>query len=315
MSIADTVVCTGTLDIVNTYIEDCTFGDELSYRFEFRHIDSDIWTPLASGTETVDCKSVTESNRTLQVPWTIQSVNSSHEGYYRMIVSSPTHIGNVNCRAMSDSVYVKVAGAGKPADIRVDICPSPSRAIRLSSFLDTVAYNTLSWTKIQTGAPDINSATGEINTAGITGLSKYKYSMTSKCGTGTAIAYVYPLKNRLLRHVDTIAICKDEERSRNIHINSILGLDVNGGTWVYDNSVNPDNTVESNVKTYPSTSSYYGALIFDAYQAWHDATDTDYSIDYRGDTGAKKFVFRYTATDSCFGNVDKEIVIVVTETM
>jgi hypothetical protein len=314
MSIADTVVCTGTLDIVNTYIEDCTFGDELSYRFEFRHIDSDVWETLQDGTEEVDCDSPNVTDRTMEITHSIQSVNSSHEGYYRMIVSSPTHIGNVNCRAMSDSVYVQVTGTSKFPDIRIDLCPLPDRTIHLSSFLDSLAYNTISWTKLQIGAPDINNpSTGAVNTAGMTGTFKYGYSMTSKCGVSSAIAYIHPLKNKFQRYIDTITVCKAEERSRNININSILGFDVNGGTWTYNSPVNPDNTVASNVKTYPPTSSYYGALIFDAYQAWQDATHTDYSINYHGDATAKKFVFHYTATGSCLGDVNKEIVIVVTE--
>jgi hypothetical protein len=317
MNIADTTVCMGTkLDIVNTYIENCTFGDALSYRLEFRHTGSDKWETLESSTKTVNCASPAEPDRTLTVSHTIPSANSSHEGYYRMIVSSPAHFDEPNCRAVSDSVHVKVTNTSKAPDIRIDVCPASGGNIKLTKFIDSLAHNTVAWEKCTASAPNIlNPETGEINSAGLLYLSKYRYSMVSKCGKNSAIAYINPLKNRFPRHIDTIVVCKDEERSRSILINRILGLEIKGGTWTYP--FNPGNTVSSNMKTVPVSSSYYGAEVFDAYQAWKDAQDAVYSINYRGDANAKNFVFRYTAPadDSCIGAVSKDIVIVVTEKM
>jgi hypothetical protein len=136
------------------------------------------------------------------------------------------------------------------------------------------------------------------------------YSQTSKCGISSAIAYVHPLKTSNLRYIDTIVICKDEQRSRDIQINRILGLDLDTEDQIL-RVYEPDNIIKQNLKPFAESSSYYGALVFDAYQAWMDETAT---ITYRGDSNAKKFVFRYTATGTCIGtSITKEIVIVVTE--
>jgi hypothetical protein len=224
-------------------------------------------------------------------------------------VSSSANIDKVNCRAASDSAYVKVVGVGKLADIRVDVCPSISRPIRLSQFLDSLAYNTISWTKVNPASPAINPQTGEINSANLNGTYTYRYSQTSNCGTSSAIAYVHPLKNRFPRHNDTIAICKDEKRSREIQINRILGLELDGGTWMYDNTV-----LSSYIKAFPASSSYSGALVFDAYLAWTNTAAGYNKFNYRGDVNAKYFVFQYTAlAGNCIDNLNKEIVIVVTE--
>jgi hypothetical protein len=317
MNIADTTVCAGTkLDIVSAYIDNCTFGDALSHRLEFRRVDSDMWETLESDTKTVNCASPAEQDRTLTVSYTIPSTNSSHEGYYRMIVSSSAYFGEPNCRAVSGEAYVKVTNTGKLQDIRIDVCPAPGGNIRLTKFVDSLAHNTVVWEKRTASAPNIlNPNTGEINSAGLLYLSKYRYSMVSKCGKNSAIAYINPLRNRFTRHVDTIVVCKDEERSRGVLINRILGIEIKGGAWTYP--VDPGNTVSSNIRTVPASSSYYGAEVFDAYQAWKDAQDAVYAINYRGDANARKFVFRYTAPagDSCIGAVSKDIVIVVTEKM
>jgi hypothetical protein len=331
LGIKDTVVCEGAkLNIRGTYIEDCTFGDELAYRLEFRHIDSQRWVTLdyATGTETVNCDAADVSDRTLEAlktGWDISPLSSADEGYYRLLVSSPEHIDKVNCRASSDSVYVQVAGVSKAIDVRVDVCPMPDRPIRLSSYLDSIAYNTVSWTKINQASPDIiNPRTGEIRSGGLTGMFTYRYTQKSKCGVNSAVAYVQPIKKRILRKTDTIIICKDEKRSRDIHLNQIFGLHLGndnsdfgsiiGGQLLYNNPVNPGPSVLGQfIKQNESSSNHYGGLVFDAYQAWHStSTDYDYKYTYRDDVDAKKFKFRYTATDSCVGDIERDIVIIVT---
>jgi hypothetical protein len=231
-------------------------------------------------------------------------------------VSSPEHIDDVNCRAASDSIYVRVAEHRKASDIRIDVCPSPDRPVNLTGYLDSLAYNTVNWTKISSPAPNVvNPEKGTINTADLTGTYKYQYKLTSVCEPDSAIAYIHPLKDRFSRRINPIVVCKDEAKSRNINISQILGLDIDGGTWDYP--VNAGNIVTNNLKINSS-----GAIIFDAYKAWQDATAAinpikiAYSIDYKGDTEAMKFVFRYTApAGNCIGNTVKTIEIIVTKTM
>jgi hypothetical protein len=249
-------------------------------------------------------------------------ISREYEGYYRLFVSPRDQIDNVNCRVVSDSIYIKVADRSKASDIRIDVCPLPDRNINLTSYLDSLAHNTVSWKKISSPAPNVtNPEKGTINTAGLTGTYKYQYKMTSTCEPDSAIAYIHPLKDRFSRRINPIVVCKDEEKSRNINISHILGLDIDGGTWTYDDS---NDIIKNNLKEIPSSSGYYGAMIFDAYQAWQKANTTgvtdflfpapDY---YKGDAKAMKFVFHYTNTssDSCIGNVNIDIEIIVTETM
>jgi hypothetical protein len=311
LNIPDTVTCKdGQLDIAGEYTDDqCTFGDQIAYQWEFHPVGGGAWTSLRDAVESVSCP----TTYTLQNTLTVLPLDATKEGYYRMRISSPSSISSVNCSASSDSVLVLVAETAKVSDLRIDVCPSPARPINLTSYLDSAAYNTVSWERLSITGPTVDAQTGEINTGTLIGMFKYRYSMTSKCGTKTAIAYVNPLKKRLLRRTDTISVCKDELRSRNIQINKILGIDLSdNGEWQYDNTVNPDNTVVTNVTTYPEFSSYHGAIIFDAYQAWMDASSA-YTKPYRGDANAKMFIFRYSATGSCVGDVNKDIVIVVTE--
>jgi hypothetical protein len=84
----------------------------------------------------------------------------------------------------------------------------------------------------------------------------------------------------------------------------------------YGIPVNPDNTVVDNVTSaFPAGSKYLGALIFNAHKAWSEASPA-YDITYKGDTEAKKFVFKYTApTGSCVSGQSKTIVIIVTKNM
>jgi hypothetical protein len=220
------------------------------------------------------------------------------------------------CSAASDSILVKVIETGKAADIRIDVCPAFSDPVYLTRFLDSLAHNTVSWTKMSIAAPDvINPQTGEIGGTNLVGTFKYKYSLASNCGTSSAIAYLHPLKNRFTRHIDTIVICKDEKQSRSVHLNQILGLKIDGEEWTYGGDpLNPDGALDPYIKTFPTSSSYEGALIFDAYKAYSENSGK-YGINYRGDTNAKAFVFQYKADNTCIGDINKKIVIVITEKM
>jgi hypothetical protein len=244
---------------------------------------------------------------------TEQTYTATHTGTYKCYVIEGI------CRGFSSPKTLTRDASGavnewKAPDIRIDVCPSPDRTMHMSNFIDSMAYNTVHWEKMSAAAPNIlDPETGEINTGNVKCTCKYRYTMISTCEVHSAIVYVHPLKNRFIRKIDTIPVCKDEKRSHNIQINQIPGIDL-GGHWTYPADGN--GTIASNMKTYSSSSSYHGALVFDAYKAWMDATlsgHADYAIaNYHGDTNAKAFAFRYVAPGSCVGDVNKNIVIVVT---
>ncbi|MDR2027887.1 MAG: hypothetical protein LBQ01_10110, partial [Prevotellaceae bacterium] len=63
-----------------------------------------------------------------------------------------------------------------------------------------------------------------------------------------------------------------------------------------------------NIRTFPASSKYFGAVVFNAQKAYGEA-DSSYDIIYKG-IPAKKFDFVYTA--SCISGV-KRVVLIVTE--
>jgi hypothetical protein len=316
----DTVVCYGnSVDITGTYVEDCTFGDELAYIWEFRQKDSISWKQLETGTETVDCDNSAPASRTLTTTLQLASVTKADEGYYRLLVSSPANIGSANCRAVSDSVYVHVIDNYVAPDIRIQACPSANRQIQLSSFADSTDYNRIHWEKITSFAPNVTDPEKGLISGAFTKNVTYKYKYTveppehSGCGSTSAVAYIKTLDNRVLGKTDTVVICcKELETSKYVQINSIFGLEL-GGTFDYSNpAVNPDNTVSNNVTVFPSSSKYAGAVVFNAQKAYSEAgSGYGYDITYRG-INAKKFHFQYTG--SCITET-KRIVLIVTETI
>jgi hypothetical protein len=311
LNVADSTVCIGTkLELTGNYIDDGTFGNELTYRWEFLGIDSTSWSKLEQDNVL---------SGTVNKTWTIDPVTKADEGYYRLLVSANGNIDRVNCRASSDSVLVKVVRMVIAPDIRVDICPAPGNTIRLTSFLDSIDFFGVKWEKSNPASPDIDAITGLVSGVDFKKQSTYmyKYSLESKCETSSAMAYIHTLRNKIQRATDTIVICKDQELSKYVQLNQIVGLEL-GGTWSYPDD--PDNTTSTNVIPFPAGSKYLGAQIFNARKAWEEASDSssdpEYGITYKGDAEAKKFVFTYTApSGSCVGTQSKTIVIIVTKNM
>jgi uncharacterized repeat protein (TIGR01451 family) len=213
-------------------------------------------------------------------------------------------------------------------DIRVDVCPAPTRNIQLTKFLDSLNYSNVTWAKVTSSAPAITSPEGTINSAAFYYHSTYTYQYTYntslysiECGTTSARAYVQSLTNKLSRKIDTVVVCRHKELSAFINLNQLFGMDFGNGVsegWEYGSTVNPDSYLESSlpakVKRPTTPSIWAGSLIFDAIAAWTDAP-SGYNITYKGDTNAKKFVFRYTPqTGSCIGQ-STTIVIIVTDKM
>jgi hypothetical protein len=173
---------------------DCTFGNNLAYRWEFRHLDSSSWKPLKQENVTVDCESANPSDRTFSKTVSITPATKANEGYYRMYVSSQTNIGSVNCRAASDSIYVHIVDKFVAPDIRLQICPSPpSRTIQLSSYLDSTDYNRIKWEQVSPYPVISNTETGLIVNAHFHKRSTYtlKYTLSSPeysgCGSNSKI--------------------------------------------------------------------------------------------------------------------------------
>jgi hypothetical protein len=310
----DTTVCYGAdLNIIGTYTEDCTFGDALSYRWEFRHKDSVNWKPVAGnfGDVSVDCDSPNVTDREIEDTVKITAATKANEGYYRMLVSSAGSIDAINCRAASDSVYVHVVDRFVAPDIRLQVCSSPL-TIQLSSYLDSTDYNRIEWSQVSSYPVITNLETGLIQDAIFQkGTYTYKYTLSSPeylgCGSISAKAYVRALNDHIFgKTADTITICSALDLSRFVNLNQIFGLEL-GGVLEYGTSINPDNTVSNNVKVYALSSKYAGAHVFNAQKAYSEA-GSSYDYIYQGAT-VKKFEFVYTA--SCISG-SKRVVIIVT---
>jgi hypothetical protein len=273
-------------------------------------VDSVNWKTLTaeSGVETINCNAAPTINKQVS----IASASKADEGYYRMLVSSPPHIGSVNCRAASDSVYVHIVDKYVAPDLRIQICPSPpARTVQLSKYLDSTDYDRVEWGQVSPYPVITNNETGLIQNANLYKSSTYTFKYTlrspehSGCGESTARVYMRVLNNRMFgRTVDTIVICSALATSRSVNLNRISGLEL-GGTWSYPKNAN--STVTNNIKEFAAPSKYAGAVVFNAQKAFAEA-DNSYNVSYKGVSG-KAFDFVYTA--SCI-SVTKRIVLVVT---
>jgi uncharacterized repeat protein (TIGR01451 family) len=318
----DTVVCFGNaLDITGTFTEDCTFGNDLAYRWEFRHADSSSWKTLEQDDVTVDCTAADPADRTITKTLSITSATKAGEGYYRMLGSAAANIGSVNCRAASDSVYVRIIDDRFVApDIRLQICSSPpNRMIQLTGYLDSTDHDRVEWKQVSKYPVISNAETGLITDSYFheNGVYTYQYTLLSPeysgCGSTSARVYIRAQRNRISgRMVDTITICSALVSSRSVNLNHIFGLEL-GGEWTYPND-DPGCIAQNNITPFVSPSKYAGAMMFNAQKAYAEAeTNDNYSIIYKG-TPAKKFDFVYAAP-SCVTatNATKQITLIVTE--
>ncbi|MDR1581700.1 MAG: hypothetical protein LBS55_00305 [Prevotellaceae bacterium] len=304
----DTLVCLKkTLTLKGSYPDvGNPFGNDINYRWEFRHIDSVNWKTLEQR----------DTTPPLNVVWQITNISKADEGYYRLRVGERGNTGDIRCCASSDSVRVNVIELSQVPDIRIQLTTKPDRVINMTKFLDSIRSASIHWDKVNFYAPEILSGTaettGSINTGGFTGTNNYtyKYTVTSQCGSSKAIVYIRVLDNRILRNLDTIMICGTHESSKSINLNQILGLEL-GGVWKYDNTINPDATVSGNVTEILSPSRHEGALIFNASKAWNVAPES-YSINYKNYHNAKIFRFKYYPPTGSKITKEKELVIVVT---
>jgi hypothetical protein len=303
----DTAVCTGQSLIFNgNYPGGGTlFDNDLVYRWEFRHVDSAEWTPLIESTGTPP----------LNISYPITSAGKINEGYYRFRVSKSEYIGITNCCGMSDSIRLNISEHVKFPDIRIQLSPSPERIVNLSSFLDSVSYTNIHWERLSSSPAIIagtNETTGSIHSNDFIGKGTYTYiyKVASQCGSFTAKTYVRTLKDKVMHIPDTIMICGNDKLNKALNLNHLLGLEL-GGTWKYDNTVNPDMTVSDNVTVKTPPSKFAGSLIFDASNAQNTAPAI-YSINYRGHNDAKIFKFIYYPIKEYVSTNHCELVVVVT---
>jgi hypothetical protein len=128
--VADTTICIGEeFKLTGTYHDDGTFGGSLTYRWEYRAIDSTTWKPLATGT----------SGNPLTTNRILNPVTQADAGYYRLLVSTPTNIDNVNCRASSDSILVTVSSSPLPTVVSdTTVCTD---LIDLRVYVSNIAAN------------------------------------------------------------------------------------------------------------------------------------------------------------------------------
>jgi hypothetical protein len=158
-----------------------------------------------------------------------------------------------------------------------------------------------------------DETTGSLNTGDFaaSGTYTYKYISISQCGSSEARVYIRTVKNKtIFRIADTVMICRDNESSKALNLNHILGIDY-GGEWKYDATVNPDATVVNNVTVMPSASKYRDARIFDAFKAYEIAP-VSYSKTYKGYNDVKIFKFVYDIPTENNVTIRKELSIVVT---
>ena len=98
-SSSDTTVCEGfPITLEGTYIDDGTFGSNLTYRWEYSLSgninDPNEWTTLTTSTGTSP----------LNATYSILSMSNSDTGFYRLLVGTSTSIDRPNCRATSAPV-------------------------------------------------------------------------------------------------------------------------------------------------------------------------------------------------------------------
>ncbi|MDR2563299.1 MAG: DUF11 domain-containing protein [Prevotellaceae bacterium] len=307
----DGVLITSALDMLKGYWIRSSTGD----------INNDSDWSIISGSEV----NGSAGGRVLNVP-ELQIISSADSTlYYRFVVEKANSgaLQNMSCRAVSDilSVHGYVHITNYP-DIRLQLCPTPARPLKLSSYLDTVYLKTLAWSTISRGSPLFvgNSATttGEVLTNNFNlGTHIYQYKVENVCTIDSGRVYIKVLSKATVGFLpDTLIVCRSIQSSAHLQLNQILGLEANGN-W----EIPVD--LQAFVTSPPPQSYFNGAFIFDAQSAWQSLnTDQSYNFNYKGDGNSAAFKFTYNTgayanppSQSCVGDIQHELVIIVTSKM
>ncbi|MDR1055471.1 MAG: hypothetical protein LBL90_06525 [Prevotellaceae bacterium] len=301
------------LKILGTYKDIGVYGNDLAAQVEFKAKNSMNWVVLSTNMDKL--------KDPVEIWWETDNFKEVHEGYYRIRVSNPANIDNVNASTVSDSIFVAFKAKLRLPNIRVQLCPYPEREIQLGSYIDTVGINFLGWERMNTLIPAITTGTetttGTIYTGDFgEGTYAYKYTGQGECDIVSAKLYITTISKTKGSYADTIVVCREIESSRHLNINQIIGIEAEGN-WLFDSSINPDNVVANNIMLVQAPAINEGAYIFNAANAWNEATDAGYLVQggYMGDMNAKMFRIRYTlnSANNCLQVSVKELVIIVTE--
>jgi len=95
-----------SLTLSGVYVDDGTFGDNLSYYWEYNETESAKYSPyweIVTGTEGEVYEGVVASF------YNTESLELSQTGFYRLVVGNTSTIENISCRAISDVIQLKVA--------------------------------------------------------------------------------------------------------------------------------------------------------------------------------------------------------------
>ena len=258
-------------------------------------------------------------DNTLTVPPFVDAAPGDSTVYYRFTITKANAGASfgVNCHPVS--AVISATGReqiGKYPDIRLHLCPSPSRLIHLSGYLDTLHFKSVEWRRVSNGSPDFTTntetTTGELHAEDFPrGTHVYQYNIANECGSGSGRLYVRSLTNSVLASLpDTVVVCQKLPSTAYLQMNQILGLETNG-EWDIPVDLQPFVT---------EPSSYFsGAYVFDAKAAWDILhSDPKYQTTYHGDSNSAVFKFTYNtggyahpSKQSCVGDLKRDLVIVV----
>ncbi|MDR2127410.1 MAG: Ig-like domain-containing protein, partial [Prevotellaceae bacterium] len=102
--LSDTVCPGSSHTFKASYQDDGTFtslGNKLAYRWQYSAVNDPqaVWTTVKEGTS---------NSSTLNATFTINNITVANKGYYRLLIANSSTIDHVNCRNMSNSVYLHV---------------------------------------------------------------------------------------------------------------------------------------------------------------------------------------------------------------
>jgi hypothetical protein len=144
-------ICEGRNLVLSVSTElECLFGNNVTYRLEFKQNVSDhYWTTIFQKDTVIVC----ENNITLSRTFGINSATVDNTGMYRILISAAGRIDMVDCRVVSDTTTVTVTPAVNASMITIEgtttICSGtkPTLTASVSGVSGTVIYK---WYKSQT---------------------------------------------------------------------------------------------------------------------------------------------------------------------